>query len=151
MVILIFIIFKVSLFRYGYPVFIAGTCDKNNSFHPTFCALASHENEFCFQKFFEFIAQRVNCQLEFVLADGAQAITNAASVVFPNAKRLMCWAHAIKNIDKRLKQFDASVKKQIRADIEFLQYARNEEQFLKGNISCFNYLIYCFSCRFIVD
>lgn len=104
------LIFKVD-FRYGYPIFIAGTCDINNTFHPTYCALASHEDTPCFQKFFTFIAQREIYKPFFIMADAAQSITNVASQVFPSTIRLMCWAHAIKNMDKRLKSFDAATKK----------------------------------------
>lgn len=120
------------MFRYGYPVFIAGTCDRNASFYPTFLALSSHENEACFTKFFETIAERSGQHPTHVLADGAFAITNAVTSVFPNAVRLMCWAHVVKNIDQKLKSYEPAVKKQIRADIQSLQFALNEDQFLIG-------------------
>lgn len=125
-------VYFITVYRYGYPVFIAGTCDANGSFHPTYCALASHEDEFCFKKFFKFIAQNATYRPTWIMADAAQAITNAVTSIFPNATRLMCWAHAIKNIDKRLSAFNSAVRKEFRREIEVLQYARNEEQFRKG-------------------
>jgi hypothetical protein len=120
-------------FRYGFPVFVAGTIDCNSSFHPTFLALSSHEDAVCFKKFFEIIEQSIGSRPTHVLADGAYSITNAVTDVFPAAVRLMCWAHVVKNIDQKLKSLGAEVKKQIRSDIELLQYAVNEEQFRNGN------------------
>lgn len=64
-----------------------------------------------------------------VLADAAYSITNAITAAFPSATRLMCWAHAIKNIDQKLKSLETEIKEQIRREIQLLQYAMSEEQF----------------------
>lgn len=69
-----------------------------------------------------------------VLADGAFSITNAVSAAFPDAMRLMCWAHAIKNVDQKLKLLKLTVKFQIRREIEVLQFATSEAQFRNGKI-----------------
>lgn len=95
--------------------------------------MASNEDEFCFSRFFKIIAQGANYSPTHVLADGAFSITNAVSSAFPEAVRLMCWAHAIKNIDKQLNRMEPATKRDIRRDIQDLQYALNEEQFRKGN------------------
>lgn len=124
-------LFILHWFRHGFPVFVAGTIDCNSSFHPTYLALASHEDERCFTKFFEIIAERSG-QPSHILADAAYSITNAARAIFPNAVRLMCWAHVIKNIDQKLKFLDPADKKQIREEVQLLQFALNEEQFRNG-------------------
>lgn len=124
------------VFRHGFPIFVAGTFDVNNSFHPTYLALASHEDTLCFKFFFNAISQNGQFTPEFVLADAAQSITNAAEQIFEEAKRLMCWAHAIKNIDKKLKQVAAENRAQIRDEIQMLQYAVSDKQFESGKF-CF--------------
>jgi len=123
------------MFRHGFPIFIAGTFDVNNSFHPTYLAVASHEDTTCFTFFFDAISMNGLFSPDFFLADAAQAITNASKEVFPDAKRLMCWAHAIKNIDKRLKGLTDADRTQIRREIEMIQYATSEEQFKNGKNS----------------
>lgn len=95
-------------------------------------AVASHEDATCFKFFFDVISNNGVFSPEFVLADAAQTITNAAKDVFPNALRLMCWAHCIKNVDKKLKGLAAANRNQIRKEIEMLQYAISEEQFNNG-------------------
>lgn len=122
------------MFRYGFPVFVAGTVDVNSSFHPTFLALSSHEDERCFRKFFEVISERTVRHPSHILADGAQAITNAAEAVFPECVRLMCWTHVVKNVDQQLKSLNVETKKQIRRKIDMLQFSMNEEQFLNGKL-----------------
>lgn len=94
--------------------------------------VASHEDTTCFEFFFKAIAQDGDFSPDFVLADAAQSITNAAEKGFPDAKRLMCWAHCIKNVDKKLKSATAVERDQIRTEIESLQYATSEEQFENG-------------------
>jgi hypothetical protein len=130
--------------RHGFPVFLAGTCDKNNTFHPTYLALASHEDETCFAAFFEVIAQG-GYSPTHIMADGAYSITNASTRVYPTAKRLMCWAHVIKNVDKKLGGMSKAQKKGIRQEIEKLQYARNDDQFRRGKHSLSNLFIFLFS------
>lgn len=132
MVIFIQQILILQLIRYGFPVFIAGTIDSNSSFHPTFLALASHEDTVCFAKFFEIIAEQVGRHPTHVLADGAYAITNAVTAVFPDAIRLMCWFHVTQNVKKKLNHLRANDKKQILDEIQKLQFAMNEDQFRSG-------------------
>lgn len=120
------------LFRYGFPVFVAGTVDINSSFHPTFLALSSHEDEHSFSEFFKIILQQTGQEPTHVLADGAQSITNAAIAIFPDSIRLMCWAHVVKNVDRRLKSLDKETKAQVRREIDTLQFSTNESQFLNG-------------------
>jgi hypothetical protein len=96
-------------------------------------ALASNEDAVCFTKFFEIIARQVGNHPTHVLADGAFSITNAVSAAFLNAVRLMCWAHAVKNVDQKLKPLEPAIKTQIRREIEVLQFATSEAQFHNGN------------------
>lgn len=85
-------------------------------FHPTFLALASNEDKVCFKKLFEVIFSQTEKQPEYVLADGAMSITNAAEKVYPISTRLMCWAHTIRNIDKHLKFLPKTAQSEIPKD-----------------------------------
>ena len=38
----------------------------------------------------------------FVIADGSAAITAAVKTAFPRCPRGMCWAHVVRNVDKKL-------------------------------------------------
>jgi hypothetical protein len=96
-------------------------------------ALTSHKDSICFKKFFEVIAEQIESYPTHILADGAYSITNAAASTFPDAIRLMCWAHVVKNIDQKLKSLEPETKMQIRKDIQALQFAMNEEQFRNSN------------------
>lgn len=128
----IFLSLTKCLFRHGFPVFVAGTCDINGSFYPTFLAVSSHEDTQCFVKFFEVILQQTGISPTYIMADASLSITNAATLVFPDTTRLMCWAHVAKNIDQRLKSLNATAKLRVRTQINLLQYAQTEAQFFNG-------------------
>ena len=38
----------------------------------------------------------------FVIADGSAVITVAVRTAFPGCPRGMCWAHVVRNVDKKL-------------------------------------------------
>jgi hypothetical protein len=137
-------------FRHGFPVFVAGTVDSNASFHPTFLALASNEDERCFTDFFKIIADQTQGCPTHIMADGALSITNAARKVFPNSKRLMCWSHMIKNVDKKLRQLNRDTKDQLRNEIQALQMALHVDQFFNGELSFDFNTDYFFSCEFAI-
>jgi transposase-like protein len=63
------------------------------------------------------------------LGDGAHAISAAASEVFPNARRLMCWAHVFRKIQARLNSFSEDIRRRVLDDLCMLQLAINELEF----------------------
>ncbi|KAI6192878.1 SWIM-type domain-containing protein [Aphelenchoides fujianensis] len=109
------------------PVIMAGTIDVKRAFHPTFVAVSSNEDEEAFKAFFRTINNVTGRAPTHLLADAAPAITNAMSAVWEECVRLMCWAHVVKAIDKKLPKKDGQT---IRSAIETLQYARSELQFI---------------------
>jgi transposase-like protein len=69
-----------------------------------------------------------------LVADCAEAITNGCDVVFEGVIRVHCWAHVIRNIDKKLRMVaDKKVGEDLRQDICSLQYAKSEEEFDKAS------------------
>ncbi|KAI6242266.1 hypothetical protein M3Y99_00240400 [Aphelenchoides fujianensis] len=112
---------------HGCPVIMAGTVDVKRAFHPTFLAVSSNEDEEAFTAFFRTINDATGRAPTHLLADAAPAITNAMSAVWEECVRLMCWAHVVKAIDKKLPKKDGQT---IRSAIETLQYARSEVQFI---------------------
>ena len=78
----------------GYPVTIMGISDKNRTFHPIIIAISTHESK----REFEFMLRqwkKVNNDLDFkfIVADAAEAVYNAAKLIWPGIVRLMCFAH----------------------------------------------------------
>jgi len=68
---------------------------------------------------------------QVLIADCAEAITNACLKVFPNIRRVYCWAHVIRNADKKLSSLvkTASMRPLIRQDIKILQLAKTDSEF----------------------
>ena len=65
-----------------------------------------------------------------LLADGSDAITNGYERVFGKPqKRIMCWAHVVRNVDKHLKSIAVKDKLSIKTDISALQLALNSNIF----------------------
>ena len=78
----------------NYPVTIMGFSDKNRTFHPTIVAVSSRETHREFEFMFR-TWKSVNPGLffKYLLADAAEAVYNAAVLVWPGLVRLMCYAH----------------------------------------------------------
>ena len=69
-----------------------------------------------------------------LISDCADAITNAARIVFGNIKRIHCWAHVIRNVDKHLFRIKCKATRQlVREDILQLQLAKSEEEFFTAS------------------
>ncbi|CAF0858135.1 unnamed protein product, partial [Brachionus calyciflorus] len=120
----------------GFPALTGGTTDKNKNFHPFGLALCSTENNLDFAFFFRTIKSvcfRVyghTITPTILVADSADAITIGFKKVFEMSKRVNCWAHVIRNIDKRLLVFVDTIKKSIRDDICNIQKIFREDLFL---------------------
>ena len=67
-----------------------------------------------------------------LIADNAGAITNGYMSVFQLVKRVNCWAHMIRNIDKRLKSIKKGTREAIRADLMSIQLSTSETIFKKS-------------------
>jgi hypothetical protein len=98
-----------------------------------------HEKEEDFKYFFQSIKNLhktlFNTEYEptGLVADNAEAISNAFRATFSNAnKRGNCWAHVIRNIDKQLRAVDAEHRAHIRKDILDIQLQTNEQRFFKA-------------------
>ena len=66
-----------------------------------------------------------------IMADGSAAVTASCKEILPLSKRLMCWYHASKKIQDRLKgikNIDAKVSTQIYSDIQTLQAGAYDEE-----------------------
>lgn len=120
----------------GFPLTILGTIDRNKKFHPVAFACTTNETKddyaFVFgavkAKIKQFFA--VDFEPSILISDAADAIRNAFYQIFPNAEvDIMCFAHVIRNIDKR--KFNSSNnKKLIIDDIKKLQQAPDEKTFM---------------------
>jgi MULE transposase domain len=78
----------------SFPVTIMGYTDKNRRFHPTILAISTNEtaDEFKFM-LSAWLSVNPALTFKFIMADGAEAVANAARFHWPNIGRLMCFAH----------------------------------------------------------
>ncbi|KAH7719460.1 hypothetical protein AAVH_13031, partial [Aphelenchoides avenae] len=80
---------------YGFPVQVAGFSDSNRRFHPTLLAVSHSEDTWSYSEILRMLYSKGYVP-QVVLADGAKEITAAGRVVFPAARRAMCWAHVVR-------------------------------------------------------
>jgi len=122
----------------GFPVLLVGTSDKNRKFFPIGLAVTSSETTADFAFIFESLKKSYTEEYpgeqyepSVVVADCADAISSAVELEFTeNVKRVHCWAHVIRNVDKKLcKVKEKHYRESIRADIVQLQLAKTEEEF----------------------
>ena len=109
-------------------------------FHPFAIAVTSDEATDDFRFLFESLKQccedfyHHDYKPETLIADCADAITNATFLAFGDVKRVHCWAHIDRNIDKALVKIkSAASRKEIREDIHQLQLAKSEEEFVTAS------------------
>ena len=122
----------------GFPVLMAGLTDANHAFHPIAISIVSHEDKGAYVGLLKSLKaayhEHTNCQLapRFVLADASPAITSAIRDVFQGCQRAMCWAHVIRNIDKKLKSVPQQQRGPFRNDLLVLQCATTSVEFTNG-------------------
>ena len=83
---------------------------------------------------------KVHCKTQMdpdvLIADGSMEIRNGFDDVFADKKKVMCWAHAAKNmrmqLDKHVK--NKKINGQIFADIHKLQLSQTDDIFNKAAI-----------------
>jgi hypothetical protein len=122
----------------GFPCFIIGTTDMIKQFHPYGFAVCSNEKEKDFAFIFNCIRDglcnlnlQMNEQELVLIADGAEAISNAFSKVFGTDHNIvMCWFHMRKRVEKKLYLVeDKALHDEIMNDIETLQLSKNKKIF----------------------
>lgn len=93
----------------GFPVLIIGTTNKNRKFYPLCLGVSTNEQEEDFEMMFSGLKEKVcslfdhDLQPKVLVCDAAQAIKNAFILVFGSDTTVrMCWAHAKKNMQKKL-------------------------------------------------
>ena len=98
----------------GYPVLMSGTIDRDRKYHPAGICVAITETQVDYAFFFRtlrdvyFKIASVHFHADVLIGDAAPAITNGFVEVFGSCpKRVICWAHVIRNVDGKLK----SIKK----------------------------------------
>lgn len=143
-----------GLAYHNYPVHLLGFSNADRQFIPTILAVSYSEETTSFVAILDAIKQALDYSPSAILADGktsstyenrsnilgAKAITAAVTDVFPDAKRIMCWAHVLRNADKRLRQLkDKDLRARLRSDIVELQLARNEYEFNEGKQCAVNH------------
>ncbi|CAF1117015.1 unnamed protein product, partial [Brachionus calyciflorus] len=111
----------------GFPALTGGTTDKSKKFHPFGLALCATENNLDFSFFFKsveiaaFNVYGFKISPTILVADNAPAITKGFESVFKLEKRVNCWAHVFRNIDKHLVRFSKEFKQKIKSDIYAIQ------------------------------
>lgn len=119
----------------GFPLTILVTVDRNKKFHPIAFACTTNETGddygFVFNavktKIKEFFS--VDFEPKILISDAADAIRNGFYKIFPNATvDVMCFAHVLRNIEKRVFKSQNN-KKLIIEDIKLLQQAPSKDAF----------------------
>ncbi|CAF1448070.1 unnamed protein product, partial [Didymodactylos carnosus] len=72
--------------------------------------------------------------VSYLMADGALGITSAQQAVFPQSKRLMCWAHVIRKCREHRKLVPKDKWNDIDADIHALQLSFSDDIFSRGSL-----------------
>jgi hypothetical protein len=132
-----------KLISEGFPVILIGTTDRQKRFHPLGLSITYNEKGDDFAFGFNSIkesAAKINdfeYKPNILIADGAEAISNGFNDAFPSfEKRVMCFAHVIRNIDSQLNRFitptQKKVKYHLRKEILLLQLCESEPIFDKA-------------------
>ncbi|KAH7719284.1 hypothetical protein AAVH_13256 [Aphelenchoides avenae] len=111
-----------------YPLGVYGYSDCDRKFQPTLLSVATSEDTYHYSSVFSSLAEEGYEPL-YVLGDGAGGLTAAVKAVFPNATRLMCYAHVDRRLKKRLGSVPAALRERIKTDIDALRYARSSQEF----------------------
>jgi hypothetical protein len=120
----------------GYPVLIVGTTDMNKTFHPFGLMITQHERTedyaymfLCIKELVK-LARHVDYEPTILVADCAGAITKGFEEVFNLIKRVFCWFHVKKAIEKEINQVKCrNLKNTILTDIVNFQHNVEENTF----------------------
>lgn len=101
----------------GQPVLLVGTTDSDRHFHPLGIAVCSKEQKEDFAFIFHAMKSSVynlfgiEMQPKVLISDAAASIHNAYKDVFEDDHIVMCWAHARRNIVKKIAAFVKDAEK----------------------------------------
>ena len=84
------------------PVIIFGKTGSDGKFHAVGFALTKKEDKESYKFVLDWISRTSKKQPECVMADGDTAITAAILSTFPNATRMMCFTHVVRNTIERM-------------------------------------------------
>lgn len=116
----------------GFSVFVVGTSDKNQVFHPVGLGVCNDKMASDYEFIFKSLKKyNLNWNPSILLANSSAAITQGFTNVFGAPKtRLVCFVHLLKSIDKHTKYLEE--KHAIKIDIYALQTCKSEEVFKIG-------------------
>jgi hypothetical protein len=112
-------------------LFGANTYDTGTKFVGIGVVISSNEDKPTYDFLLKFVKDRSKIPPAAIMADGSAAVTASCKDILPQSERLMCWYHASKKIQDRLKsvkKVDAGVAKQIYNDIHTLQHGAFDEE-----------------------
>jgi hypothetical protein len=122
----------------NFPLLVLGTTDIEHKFRAIAFCLSSNEDGFSYEFMFSTVKKHLkefykfDFQPEFIMADGAQSITNAVSEVFgDNITRLMCYWHLKKNVKLNC-NLSKEDREEFLKDIDILNLCQNEGDFNHG-------------------
>ena len=113
----------------------SGRSTPTGKFFPSHVTLSSHEDHKAWATTHEYVKRVLGKAPKKQMADGAKDITKSGKQVFGSrTKRLMCWPHVNRNVEKRLKVLkreskSATLDKQVKNDICHFQWATSEREY----------------------
>lgn len=123
---------------HGFPILVVGITDLCRKFHPMGVAVCTSEQQKDFEFIFAAVKQAIHnifdveFEPEYLIADAAGAIQNAAKQVFGLfIQIIMCWFHAHKNISDKVPMYlkELSKQKEFFSDLDQLQVSKTKEIF----------------------
>lgn len=109
----------------NYILIVCGFSDLNATFHLTALILVETESTMSYvwalrNLHTESLKLQIDFHPEVLVADCADAITNAKQTVFPQCKRVHCWAHVLRNLKTKIKSAK-NKSEEVMEDIYFMQ------------------------------
>lgn len=121
------------------PLIVVGCSDSAGKFHLGGIMVSSHENgdafACAFQGFREGIEKFANKRIdpEYLVADADAAIHNGFHTVFDKDNRvIMCYAHVMRNVNKKYTFAKKDNKKELLNDLRSLHKSGTEDTFSQG-------------------
>lgn len=119
-----------------YPVVVVGFTDLDSSFYTSAVCIMQNETAESYRWILSTLVEKcldLNIELNFkaIIADNSSAISLAANQIFPNIKRINCWAHTWRLMENLISPINM-FKAEISDDIHFLQKLFSEDLFKEG-------------------
>ena len=120
----------------GFLVLISGITNAQHRFHPVSLSLVGHERTSGYLQLFKMLKQAYleesshKLDTLFVVAHGSVAIIVAIRIAFLGCPRRICWAHVVRNINKKLSRVrNEERRKRFRRDLHLLQLVTSPREF----------------------